>query len=84
MSTHLQRILKEAGQSVPTSQPILEINPNHPMMSVLEKETSEDQFAAWSQIIFDQATLSEGGQLVDSARYVKNIDQLLRLFSTTS
>ncbi len=83
MSTHLQRILKEAGQAVPPSKPILEINPDHPMITRLKKETSEDQFSAWSQILFDQATLSEGGQLVDAARYVRNIDQLLRELSVS-
>ena len=78
MSTHLQRILQEAGQDVPKSQPILELNPDHPIIQSLVSETSESRFEAWSQVLLDQATLSEGGQLSDPARYVQYVDQLLR------
>lgn len=78
MSANLQRILKEAGQDVPKNKPILEINPTHPLVSRLCVEQSEDMFKALSQVLLDQAILSEGGQLENPSQYVKYIDSLLR------
>ena len=59
MSTHLERMLKAAGQTVPNAKPVLEINPGHPIVRRLNDETDEARFADWSQILFDQATLAE-------------------------
>lgn len=77
MSTHLERMLKEAGQPVPTSRPILEINPTHPIVRRLADETDQAKFADWSQILFDQATLAEGGQLEDPAAFVRRLNELM-------
>jgi molecular chaperone HtpG len=77
MSTHLERMLKAAGQNVPGSKPILEINPQHPIVQRLKSETDETRFADWSQILFDQATLAEGGQLDDPATFVKRLNELM-------
>ena len=77
MSTNLERMLKAAGQNVPTSKPVLEINPGHPIVRRLGDETDERKFADWSQILFDQATLAEGGQLEDPAAFVKRLNELM-------
>jgi molecular chaperone HtpG len=77
MSTHLERMLKAAGQDVPLSLPVLEINPRHPIVQRLEDETDEGRFADWSHILFDQATLAEGGQLDDPAAFVKRLNEVL-------
>ena len=77
MSTNLERMLKAAGQNVPTSKPVLEINPGHPIVRRLGDETDERKFADWSQILFDQATLAEGGQLQDPAAFVKRLNELM-------
>jgi molecular chaperone HtpG len=77
MSTNLERMLKAAGQNVPTSKPILEINPGHPIVRRLHDESDERRFADWSQILFDQATLAEGGQLEDPASFVKRLNELM-------
>lgn len=76
MSTNLERILKSSGQNVPGSKPILEINPDHPIVERLKQETDDTLFADWSQILFDQATLAEGGQLEDPAAFVKRLNVL--------
>ena len=68
MSLHLERLLKEAGQSVPASKPVLEINPHHPVVERLKRESDPALFADWSQILFDQAVLAEGGELDDPGR----------------
>jgi molecular chaperone HtpG len=81
MSTHLERMLKAAGQHVPASKPILEINPAHPIVERLNAEPDEARFADWSHILFDQATLAEGGQLDDPAAFVKRLNGLMLLMS---
>ena len=77
LSTNLERILKAAGQNVPGSKPVLEINSSHPIVKRLKAERDETRFADWSHILFDQATLSEGGQLEDPAGFVKRLNELM-------
>jgi molecular chaperone HtpG len=81
MSTHLERMLKAAGQAVPSSKPILEINATHPIVERLAKETDDARFADWSQILFDQATLAEGGHLEDPASFVKRLNELMLILA---
>jgi len=75
MSGNLARLLKASGQKAPTSQPILEINPKHPV--VLRLQNEEARFDDWAAVLFDQALLAEGGQLDDPAGFVKRINQLM-------
>ena len=77
MSTNLERLLKAAGQKVPTLKPVLEVNPHHPIVRRLKDETDETRFADWSHILFDQATLAEGGHIDDPATFVKRLNQLM-------
>ena len=74
MSAHLARMLKQAGQAAPKSQPILEVNADHALVKRLE---SSQHFDALAHILFDQALLAEGGQLEDPAAYVKRVNELL-------
>lgn len=75
LSGNLLRMLKAAGQKAPDSKPILEINPNHPLVQRLKYE--EAKFGDWSSILFDQAMLAEGGQLADPAGFVKKLNDML-------
>jgi molecular chaperone HtpG len=75
MSGNLARLLKAAGQKAPNSQPILEINPMHPVVTRLQVESAH--FDDWTAVLFDQAMLAEGGQLDDPAGFVKRINQLM-------
>ena len=84
MSGHLARLLKQAGQSAPKSQPTLEVNPEHALVKKLaavgEGATEGDggsRFADLANILFDQAMLAEGGQLDDPAAYVARVTKLL-------
>ena len=77
MSAHLERMLKAAGQNVPGSKPILEINPQHPIVQRLKDESDERRFSDWSHILFDQALLAEGGQLEDPASFVKRLNEVM-------
>jgi molecular chaperone HtpG len=75
LSGNLLRMLKAAGQQAPDTKPILEINPEHPLL--LKLKSDDRHFEEWTQVLFDQALLAEGGQLNDPAAYVKRINQLL-------
>jgi len=77
MGAQMRRIMEAAGQEVPESKPILEINPGHPLLTMLDQEPDEDRFADLTSIIFDQANLAEGGQLDDPAAYVSKLNKLL-------
>ena len=74
MSSHLARMLKQAGQTAPKSQPTLEVNAEHALVKRLEGSAHFDDLA---NILFDQALLAEGGQLEDPAAYVKRVNALL-------
>ena len=75
MSAHLSRMLKAAGQTAPSTKPILEINPKHPLVQKLKYE--ETHFGDWVGLLFDQALLAEGGTLEDPAGFVKRMNQML-------
>ena len=74
MSGHLSRMLKQAGQSAPMAQPILEVNAEHALVKRLEGSAHFDDLA---NILFDQAVLAEGGHLEDPAAYVRRVNGLL-------
>ncbi len=74
LSPQLIRMLKDAGQPVPDMKPILEINPEHPLVKKLEGTTQFDDLA---NVIFDQAVIAEGGLPENPAEYVKRINSLL-------
>ena len=76
---HLEQILKASGQHIPGSKPILEINPEHPVIDRIKQEVDEKRFADWSQILFDQALLSEGGQLEDPTGFVHRLNEVFLL-----
>jgi len=77
MALHLQRLLEQAGQSVPDSRPILELNATHPLVGMLQKEQDETRFADLALVLYEQALLSEGGSLGDPAAYVRRVNALL-------
>ncbi len=81
MGAQMRRIMEAAGQPVPDSKPILEINPAHPLLEMLDQEQDEDRFADLATIVFDQANLAEGGQLDDPAAYVSRLNKLLLTLS---
>ncbi|WP_180178278.1 molecular chaperone HtpG [Acinetobacter sp. YH01005] len=74
LSPQLVRMLKQAGQAVPESKPVLEINPSHPLVQKLESSVQFDDLA---NVIFDQALIAEGGLPEDPAQYIKRINSLL-------
>ncbi len=77
MGVNLQRILKAAGQDVSSTQRILEINVQHPLLVRLEAEADDTRFSDFARVVYEQAILAEGGRLEDAAGFVQRINQML-------
>ena len=77
MGFQMRKIMEAAGQKVPDSKPIFEINPTHPLVEKLDREADEERFADLANILFDQATLAEGRQLNVPAVYINRLNKLL-------
>ena len=77
MGAQMRRIMEQAGQPMPESKPIMELNPDHSLVKKLDQESDEDRFGDLVEILFDQSTLAEGGQLLDPAAYVHRLNKLL-------
>ena len=72
---NLERILQSMGQSAPDAKPIMEINPDHPLIRQLSPEHTH--LDDWTRVLFDQAALSEGAPLPEPAAYVQRVNDLL-------
>jgi molecular chaperone HtpG len=77
MGEQMRQIMAAAGQEMPESKPVLELNPTHPLILKLDQEQDEDRFGELARIILDQAMLAEGRQLNDAAAYVQRLNRLL-------
>lgn len=77
MGLQMRKIMEAAGQKVPESKPIFEINTSHPLVQKLDREADEERFADLASILFDQASLAEGRQLSDPASYISRLNKLL-------
>jgi molecular chaperone HtpG len=75
MSTHLSRLLKQAGQDAPKTLPILEVNAEHSLVKKLQSDDA--RFDDLAHLLFDQAWLAEGGQLEDPGAHVRRVTRLL-------
>jgi len=77
MALHLQRMLQQAGQDVPGSKPVLELNPGHRLVERLSAEQDSGRFDDLALVLFEQALLSEGAVLADPADFVRRVNDLL-------
>lgn len=77
MGLEMQRILQAAGQQVPSSKPVFEINPEHVLVKRLHDIVDDEKFAEWVVVLFEQAVLAEGGQLDNPADFVSRVNKLL-------
>jgi|TARA_B100000745_G_C20138891_1_gene390409 molecular chaperone HtpG len=77
MGSQMKRILQAAGQDVPETKPIFEVNPEHALIKQLHGEQDDAKFAQWVDVLFEQAVLAESGHLDDPAGFVAKLNQLL-------
>ncbi len=77
MAIHMQKLMEQAGQAMPGQKPALEVNLNHPLVKHIENMDNDEQFKQWSELLYEQALLAEGGQLKNPAEYVQKMNQLM-------
>ncbi|MGI2260027.1 molecular chaperone HtpG [Shewanella sp. GXUN23E] len=77
MSSQMIKLMQAAGQAVPESKPVFELNPAHPLVQRLNDEQDEQAFADWANLILQQALLSEKGSLADPSSFIKLMNNML-------
>ncbi len=77
MALYMQHLMRQAGHDMPSTKPVLEINPSHALVKRMENEEVEDRFEDWAKILYDQAILAEVGQLEDPASFVNRLNQMI-------
>ena len=77
MGMQMRRILESAGQEVPATKRIFELNPKHPLVEKLRAEQDSERFSDLTLVLFDQSMLAEGGQLDEPSSYVQRLNNLL-------
>ncbi|HEY5810600.1 MAG TPA: molecular chaperone HtpG [Povalibacter sp.] len=77
LGAQMRRILEAAGQKAPVAKPVMEINPAHPLLARVEKTTDEAAFNDLAMLLFEQATLADGGQLPEPGAFVQRLNRLL-------
>ncbi|MCB1598253.1 MAG: molecular chaperone HtpG, partial [Gammaproteobacteria bacterium] len=77
LGAQMRKLMQATGQAVPETKPILEINPAHPLLQRLAEQQDDTRFADLAQLIFDQASLAEGGQLEDPGAFVQRLNRIL-------
>ena len=77
LAMHMRRMLEQAGQAMPGSKPVLEVNLDHPLLKRVSGIDSDEDFKDWATLLFEQAVLAEGGQLEDPAGFVQRVNRLM-------
>lgn len=80
MGPQMERLLKAAGQPVTEIKPILELNPEHPLIEKLREDNQNSNFEVrvkeWADILYEQSLLAEGSALPDPAAFVQKMNKL--------
>ena len=77
LSRRLEEMLKRAGESVPVSKPVLELNPEHALVQRLRDTADDARFADLAEVLLGQGVLAEGGQLENPADFVQRLNRLI-------
>ncbi|MDD3516901.1 MAG: molecular chaperone HtpG [Chromatiales bacterium] len=77
MALYMQHLLKQAGHSLPTTKPVLEVNPAHGFVARMKDEQDGERFQGLAELLLEQAVLAEGGQLEDPAAFVRRLNDLI-------
>ena len=77
LAMHMRRMLEQAGQPMPDSKPLLEVNLDHQLLKQVSAIESDEEFKDWASMLFEQAVLAEGGQLEDPAGFVQRVNRLM-------
>ncbi|MGH8507011.1 MAG: molecular chaperone HtpG [Stenotrophobium sp.] len=83
MSRRMEKLFQQAGEKISYSKPVLELNAEHPLVQSLKNISDEETFDDFSELLYGQAVLAEGGQLDDPAAFVKRLNKLVLARSET-
>jgi molecular chaperone HtpG len=81
ISPQMQELLRRAGQDVPATKRILELNPTHEILTKLRQihalKADDPKLALYAELLYGQAVLAEGGTLPDPAAFSKRLSELM-------
>ena len=75
-SSDINLVQRLRGSGLP-SQPVLEINPKHPLVERLNRHQDDPRLADWASVLFNQAVLTLGARIDDPAAFVTRLNDLL-------
>ena len=76
-SANLERLLQAAGQEVPKTKRILELNMEHPVIALAQKNQDVAELKDWSEMLYEQSILAEGGKLEDPSGFIKRMNEMM-------
>jgi len=81
LTPRMQKLLEQLGQAPPPVKPVLELNPNHPLMAKLKAafaaNSTDSRLAAYARLLLGQAYLADTGQIPDAAAFGKALDEVM-------
>ena len=81
LSPQMERMMKAMGQEAPSQKRQLELNPEHPLIKKLadlaKGDAADGRIAEFGQLLYDQALISEGGQLENPAAYARKMADVM-------
>jgi molecular chaperone HtpG len=75
-ASEISLVQRLRGSGLP-SQPVLEINPKHPLVERLNRDLDDPRLADWASVLFNQAVLTLGARIDDPAAFVTRLNDLL-------
>ena len=76
MDINMEKLMKMHNQKTPDSKKILEINPNHPMITNLSNNLTKIDHKKMSNLILDQANILDGNILSNPSGYLENLTEI--------
>ena len=80
LAPHMERLFRAMNQAIPESKRILELNPDHPLIAALNDMAADAEnpdLKKYANVLWDQALLSEGSPIKDTAAFVRNVTELM-------
>ena len=78
-TAQMQEMMRSMGQmDMPEIKPILEINPNHDIVSKLKEKTRQKSFDNIAYLLYEQALIQEGVKLEDPSGFVNRLNDVIK------
>lgn len=81
MTPQMEKLMKAMNQEMPAEKRILEINPDHKLLKIMndlyDRDKEDPKIAEYSELLFNQALLAEGSQIKDPVKFAKQVSELM-------